>query len=392
MSAAPAPADQVPTLTVDGKIYAGWTSLRVSRGLDRCASDFDIAVSERWPEQDEPWLIQPFAECVVSIGSDPVLTGYVDGYQPMFDSAAHGVRILGRSRTEDLIDCTPDIQSGQFAGYTLEAIARSICGLFKIDVVVETDGSSQAVADAKLERCETAWTFLERLCRLAGVLACDDGKGRLVLTRAGSTRAAGRLVQGENILRAQSSINVHRRFSDYIAKGQHGVGGAASRGLDLSALHGPGPASYGGKAGVVQTGQGAVAHDAGVPRYRPHVTLAESQLDQAGMQLRANWQRAFAYGRSIQVHIEVQGWRQPDGSLWSLNQLMPVSAAWLGIDRDLLSARVEYVLDDKSGRTTRLMLGPIEGYTPDPGAVKLRKHHGRGKGGGAVDLDGLAPG
>ena len=118
MSAAPPTADQNPTLTVDGKIYAGWTSLRVSRGLDRCASDFDIAVSERWPEQDEPWLIQPFAECVVSIGPDPVLTGYVDGYQPMFDRAAHGVRILGRSRTEDLIDCTPDIQSGQFAGYT----------------------------------------------------------------------------------------------------------------------------------------------------------------------------------------------------------------------------------------------------------------------------------
>jgi prophage tail gpP-like protein len=385
------PADDSPTLTVDGKIYAGWTSLRVSRGLDRCASDFDIAVSERWPEQDEPWLIQPFSECVVSIGSDPVLTGYVDGYQSMFDRVAHGVRILGRSRTEDLIDCTPDIQSGQFAGYTLEAIARSICGLFKIDVVVETDGASSVVADAKLERCETAWTFLERLCRLAGVLACDDGKGRLVLTRAGSTRAAGRLVQGDNILRAQSSINVHRRFSDYIVKGQHGVGGAATGGLDLSALHGPGPAAYAGKGGVVQTGQGALARDAGVPRYRPHVTLAESQLDQAGMQLRANWQRAFAYGRSIQVHIEVQGWRQPDGSLWSLNQLVPVSTAWLGIDRDLLSARVEYVLDDKSGRTTRLMLGPVEGYTPDPGAVKLRKHHGGGKGGGAVDLNGLPP-
>ena len=87
----------------------------------------------------------------------------------------------------------------------------------------------------------------------------------------------------------------------------------------------------------------------------------------------------------------MQGWRQPDGSLWSLNQLVPVSAAWLGIDRDLLSARVEYVLDDKTGRTTRLMLGPIEGYTPDPGAVKLpqapRRWQAR-----RVDLDGLAPG
>ena len=245
-------------------------------------------MSERWPEQDEPWLIQPFAECVVSIGPDPVLTGYVDGYQPMFDRAAHGVRILGRSRTEDLIDCTPDIQSGQFAGYTVEAIARSICGLFKIDVAVETDGAAAVVADAKTrtmrDRLDLPRTAVPAR-RRPGLRRWQGSPG---IDPRGSTRAAGRLAQGENILRAQSSINVHRRFSDYIVKGQHGVGGAATGGLDLSALHGPGPASYAGRGGVVQTGQGASALDAGVPRYRPHVTLAESQLDQAGMQLRAN--------------------------------------------------------------------------------------------------------
>ena len=35
------------SLTVDGRTYAGWTDIRVSRGLDRCATDFDISVSER---------------------------------------------------------------------------------------------------------------------------------------------------------------------------------------------------------------------------------------------------------------------------------------------------------------------------------------------------------
>jgi prophage tail gpP-like protein len=382
-----------PTLTVDGKIYAGWTSLRVTRALDRCATDFDIEVSERWADQDTAWMIQPFAECVVSIGQDPVLTGYVDGYNPAFGRTAHTVRILGRSRTEDLIDCTPDIKSGQFAGYSLEAIARSICALFKIGVVVETDGAAGVVADAKIERCETAFTFLERLCRMAGVLACDDAQGRLVLTRAGATRANGSLVQGGNILDAKLQLNVHKRFSDYIIKGQHGVGGAKGGGLDLSGLAGPGPAIAPPvhTSGKVQTDQEAIAHDAGVPRYRPHVTLAESQMSQAQMQLRANWQRAYAYGRAVQVHIDVQGWRQPDGSLWQLNQLVPVTSAFLGFDAlDLLVASVQYELSDHTGRVTKMVLGPIEGYTPDPGQVKLHKHKGGKKKGGAVlDLSGL---
>jgi hypothetical protein len=46
------------------------------------------------------------------------------------------VRITGCSKTEDIVDCTPDIRGGQFAGYKLDAIARAIASLFKIDVVV----------------------------------------------------------------------------------------------------------------------------------------------------------------------------------------------------------------------------------------------------------------
>ena len=54
-------------------------------------------------------------------------------------------------------------------------------------------------------------------------------------------------------------------------------------------------------------------------------------------------------------------------------------------------AQVEYILNERGGRMTRLMLGPIEGYTPDPGQVKVHKHAGH-KGGHMLDLSGLAPG
>ena len=124
-----------------------------------------------------------------------------------------------------------------------------------------------------------------------------------------------------------------------------------------------------------------------MPRYRPHIVIAESQLTQDGLQARANWLRAAAYGNALSLDVTLAGFRQPDGSLWKVNQLVTVSSPLLGIDADLLVADVEFAQDSASGSVTALMLAPIEAYTPDPGSVKLRKH--KGHGGGAAGWDGV---
>jgi prophage tail gpP-like protein len=95
----------------------------------------------------------------------------------------------------------------------------------------------------------------------------------------------------------------------------------------------------------------------------------------------------YAFGRATLADIEVQGWRQPDGTLWVVNQMVPVQCAPLEINADMLIAGVNYAYDAIRGKICRLTVGPPEGYTPDPGEVRLRKH---GKGhGGSWNLDGL---
>ncbi len=74
------------------------------------ATDFNIAVSERFlasvpitgssPVTGFP--LGPFQECTVAIGSDPVLTGYIDNYLPEVEADRHAVRVTGRSKTEDI--------------------------------------------------------------------------------------------------------------------------------------------------------------------------------------------------------------------------------------------------------------------------------------------------
>lgn len=376
-------------LLVGGRRYRGWTDVRVTRGLLQCSSDFDIAVSERWQGQQDPWQILPFAPCQILLGSDPVLTGYVNDYGPTIDAHSHAVRITGRSKTQDLIDCGMDIPSGQFAGYTLAAICVAVCKLYTIDVVVATPRASMVVPNANIQRCETAWRFLERLCRLAGVLATDDELGRLVLADIGASRFSGRLQVPGNVSSARGKLSSRKRFSHYIVKGQMRAAVTPSGYSNLGGEHGASPPPV----AAVQTQIEAVAIDPTVPRYRPHVAIAESQLSQAQMQERANWMMNYAAGQATQASLQLRGgdvsaWRQPDGTLWQINQLGPVTVPQLAIDQDLLVVKVTLGLNDRGGHHTELEIGPIEGYVPDPAEVKLKKGK-RGKGGSGMNWSGL---
>ncbi len=348
------------TLLIDGRRYWGWSSVRVSRGIDRCVSDFRIEVSERWTGQGETWKILPFAACQVLIDDEVVLTGYVEEYAPSIGATEHRTAIAGKSKTGDLVECTPEITGGQFRGYSLAALARAVCAPFGIGVVVQTDAAAMTFDNVQIERCETAFTFLERFGRLAGVLLTDDANGDLVLTTAGEAAAAGALVEGVNIQAATAKLSSRGRFSQFIVKGQSGLSAGSS----------------------VQTGLRAEADDPDVPRYRPRVVMAESQLSLAQMQQRANWLRQRAFGMATEADITVAGWRQADGTLWQPNLLVPVTSSALGVDADLLIARVEFALDAHTGRTTTLHVGPVQAFAPDPGQVRLHKQHGRRRGRG----------
>ena len=227
------------TLVIDGQRYGGWQDIVIERGIDRCVSAFQVSVSERWTGQDQPWQIQPFQPVMVLIADDLVLTGYVSAYQPSFDADSHTVRVAGHSKTIDLVECDVDLTSGQFSGYSVVAIARAVCQPYGIDVIDQTGGlADMAVENTNLQRCETAFTFLERLGRLAGVLLTDNEKGNLVLTTAGSQRAVGTLMQGGNILAGQAHIDVSKRFSEYVVKGQAGIAYGATKGWNKVAEDG----------------------------------------------------------------------------------------------------------------------------------------------------------
>ena len=332
----------------------------------------------------------------------PVLTGYIDNYLPEVEADRHAVRITGRSKTEDIIDCTPDIPGGQFAGYKLDAIARaigqSVGKPYPIDVVVQTD-VGEPFPDATIERHETGFAFLERLCRLRSVLATDDEQGRLVLTSAGNERAHRCAVAGAGRQRAMGGGGDLRRAALLALQGQGATDGAWQHvaGVELAgcAAGGLGRRGVGGRrrGRGLRRGRrrgGGRRPDAGEDRGRRRgdrsrrAALSAARghggsrrLTGRGAMRRAVWQAKYNAARGTQARVIVPGWRQSDGSLWRINQLVAVRVPFLSLDMELLIAGVSYQLNAHRGRHTELTVGPVDGYQPDPGQVrKHRQPHG----------------
>ena len=54
-------------LEVNGRLYGGWTKIKINRGLDQLAGDFELEVTERWPGQEEIRFVAEGAPCRVLI-------------------------------------------------------------------------------------------------------------------------------------------------------------------------------------------------------------------------------------------------------------------------------------------------------------------------------------
>ena len=374
-------------LVAAGQVFTGWEEVEIARGLDACASSFRLVSPERFARNGQPVPFGPFTPVQLRAAGQPVLTGHTYGYSVDFDADSHRATIMGRSKTALLVDCTPDVPAGQYQGYSFEAIVRAVTNIWGITPKINTNLASTALADATLERSETAFRFLDRYATISGVLIFDDETGALVVDNAGDARANGALKEGvdKGVMRVQFSYDCSRRYSTYIVKGQAGLAlGAAAGGFGFvsNGAGGVAEAQAAPPVGQVLTQQRAVANDPGVPLYRPKIIIAEGQLTQSQLQLRANWQRSYAYGHALHAEVTVPGWFQPDGTLWKVNTLVPVDIPSIGTAEDLLILKTVFKYSTAVA-TTELTIGPVDGAIPSPNLLKTPRRR-KGKRGGAV--------
>lgn len=351
--------DDSVQLYVNGQVYAGWTSVGVTRAMDAACGTFNLSVTDRWSANSQPWRIVPGNECEIRIGSDVVITGYVDLVRPGFSATDHSIEVQGRDKSSDMVDCSAVHKPDQWKKVTLLQLAETLAKPFGIKVKAET--SIGAALDlVKLQQGETALEALNRHAKMRKVLVMPDGKGGILLTRTGTKRATTDLIQAVNILAATGTLDWSERYSDYIVKGQSGFSVDTDSEIEAHAI--------------------GEAKDEGVTRYRPLLVVNDTEANVASAKERATWEANTRIGKSGQATITVQGWRQtPGGALWEPNMLVHVISPWLGVEGELLIRQVTFNKGN-SGTTTQLELVSPQAYDPEPPDGKQKKKKKKGSG------------
>lgn len=339
-------------LYVNGRVYGGWKQATITRSLDAVAGKFDLVAMDKWDANAERWTIFPGDECQLKIDGQALITGYVDKAGPSYDAGSHGIKILGRDKTADLVDCSAIVKGSELRGLALDGIVRALAKPFGIGVVAQVD-SGPAFASFAIQPGETAYEAIERAARQRFMVVTTDGQGNAVIADIGKTRAHDALVEGQNIKAASAEYDYSQRFSEYIVKGQ---AAAQNDGWE--------PATV-----AVESR----ATDPNVKRYRPKIINAETQASDGSAGNRTQLEAASRAGKSTKISVTVQGWTMSNGALWPLNSLVRVRSPLLSMDEDLVISEVKFVVSDSNGITTEMQLTRPDAYLLGQAKVKKGK-------------------
>lgn len=348
---APVGASDTLSLTIGNNTLAGWQRVAVSRPLAAIPASFDLEVTEKYPATSDI-NIEPGQACTVKIGSDLVITGYVDRYSSAISAGLHTIRVSGRSKSQDLVDCSAVFGDMGDKGFqatngTTLSIVEQLAKPYGIPVK-STAGDGVTIPQFNILLGETPWEIIDRITRYSQMLVYDLPDGSIMLAAVGTESMSSGFKLGDNIEAADVTFTMDQRFSEY-------------EGHLTSIL------TFGTDAGVNTPGVGQVVKDEGVPRFRKRYVVSEQFVEgEAIAYKRAVWEMNKRKGQSYQMNVVCDSWRDAKGKLWEVNKLVPISASELKLnDANYIIAAVTY-LRDETGQHGQLALMPREAFFVEP--------------------------
>lgn len=340
-----APLDGELALTVGGSSLAGWTNIRVTRRMEGCPNDFEVSVTDLYPGQMTEVSAKAGDPVVVTIGTDKVITGYIDRVTIGIEPDNHTIGISGRGKCQDLVDCSAEWAGGQISGSSVLGIAQKLAKPYGITVSA-TGSNGGGIPQFNLCLGETAYEIIERICRFAGLLAYEGTDGNLILSQAGTAAHSSGFAEGQNALSARMTYSMDQRFSEYD--------------VYLQSMQVLGDLGGGGNLKARE-------FDKGVPRNRKRAIICESGGGGQNISIqRARWEAARRAGRSYALEVTADSWRDSAGKLWTPNQLAPILFPRLKLGlQNWLIGEVTYTLDE-NGTTATLSIMPPAAFLPEP--------------------------
>lgn len=357
------------TLDIEEHRIAGWTSVQVQRSLDQLCDTFDLALTSPLSSRPPPVDIREGQEVLLKYDGETMLCGYIDEVDESSNANAFNLRVSGRSKGKDLVDCSC-IKKGGWKKMSVDKIAADIAGPFGLKVSTDlTDLPS--VATFKLQDSETAFDAVDRLIREYAMRVVSQPNGDLLLTRTGLIRFPDVAIErGRNVIEGGIRRSENERFSQYIFK--------ATAAADDFSYGEDNAASY-------------AAIDEGIGRYRPLIVHRDGQARNSSgqftsqklvkeLETAANWERNTRAGKSQRLTYRVlmpgsvsRSWEMPGGKgLWTPNVVVAVRDSNHAVDGMFLITSVS-LTRTASGTETQLELTHPEAYEPEKPPHKKKK-------------------
>ena len=345
--AATRPATEL-TLVVNGSEISGWEDIEVTLRAEGFPNSFAIGLSSRAPITSAEVVAKAGDGCTVLLGDDVVITGYIDRDVPGGTAETHALQLVGRGKTQDLVDCSGEWGSGAMTNVTVLDVATKLASKYAITVKL-ADGASAGDPIDQIAGTygETGAEQIQRLARNAGLMAYEDAQGVLVLAIAGTKKAASGIVYGRNVQSWSVENSIDGRYSDITCLQQ-----AQDTTIEL------------GDAGEFVFN----VPDPTMPRHRLIYLIMEQAADPEDFtRKKAKWEMARRIGRSVAVRATIDSWRDSAGKLWQPNSLIPVDVPGLRLaDKTLCLSEVTFRRNSESGTTAELFLMPPAAFTPEP--------------------------
>jgi len=296
---------------INGKSFDGAKSGTINIGIDSIANSFNAVITNFWSSSVTE--IKAGDSVEIYMDESKRFSGWIDNAQPSIGGDGNLVNISGRSKSGDIIDCTPDTAQSEFKNQTLESLIGALVSPFGISVSAKVS-TGEIIKTANYEQGETILEFIKDEAVKKGLLLYSDSAGNIVIDRAGTVSSGLNFIEGENILDCSARVDYSNRYSKYIVKGDQQSNSFISEEDATQSI--------------------AIATDTEI-RYRPLIIIVDGVADNDICAQRAKWEAKIRRGKSVSYSVRLQGW------YFNLNETCVLQSERIGANSEqLLISRI----------------------------------------------------
>lgn len=313
----------------------GWTAFEevsVHAAFNEAARTFSATLAAELGASAVNRIFDVGTEVTITTNGELLFTGYVDTKEPCIEPEDAYIEISGRSSSQDLIDSSGDHETGYFEKKTPLEIGQEISQ--GIGAQWETDQQLDKVDQYKLQQGETCFRCVEKLARAQGLTITGTKEGNAKITKAGSQRQSGNLIEGVNIKIGKAHHNAANRHSKIKVRGQR-------------------PSGHDDENLWIEETES----DDAIKRHRPLIIVQDEDTDSKRAKKRAKNRKDRAAGNGLKATITVQGFHDDAGQLWEPGNLVWTESPFLDIAQDMLIESVDY---SQSGRGSYATLNLVD--------------------------------